>query len=260
MAGFSLRKGKKGKDHAQGEKHDTANQTSGEAVMSSKINEERIQVQTRFFSKFYSNDIEVKIAHTDDALLLSKRIRYQSYLNADFIEKNDERCLSDAFDGVPQTITFLGAFKGKTIATMRLVLDTKSHGLPMDKEGFTRDLSILRNRGRRLAETCKLAVIPEYQSQTTKGVIFALQRKMLWHAIDSGVTDLVIAIANKSVNFYRNVLLFEPIGEARSYGSLKVDRAFAYRLDLTTLKKRYFERYAGRPFDLHHFFFGPVAA
>jgi hypothetical protein len=112
------------------------------------------------------------------------------------------------------------------------------------------ELDSMRAAGRRLCEVAKLAVsdTAEASGASSSGALLHLFRlahlkaSRLEHA-----TDLVASVVPRHARFYRKVLLFEPIGEARSYGSVCGTTGVPLRLDLTTAEARYRERYDGRP-------------
>ncbi len=193
----------------------------------------------------------VKTSEEEDAV---KRIRYESYLEAGYIKENDERRYSDGFDDLEFTSKYLAFDNGNPFGTMRLVMDSKEFGLPVDKESFSESIKFLRDENRKLAEPSKLAFLPEYQNGIGN-FNFYMQKIMFLDAKRKGVDDLVIAVIPRHARFYEHFLFFERISDEKKYGTLGGIPAVCLRLDLTTFKEKMEERYKGQPFDLYHHFF-----
>lgn len=183
------------------------------------------------------------------------RIRYVAYRAEGYIPESPTGEYVDRFDDLDVVTTFLAIRSGVPFGTLRLVYDSPELGVPMDKEGFAEAIRPLRERGRRLAEVCRLAFLPDYWS-VSGGALLLLQRAMLWCAYGRGVTDLVITVNPRDVPLYERKLLFERLSGERPYESLIGAPGIALRLDIENLAERYQEKYAGRTFDLHAHFFG----
>lgn len=143
---------------------------------------------------------------------------------------------------------------GKTIVgTLTLVLDS-SFGLPVEQVCGP-EIQALRDEGRRLAEVIALAVHPDFRKHN---VMMYLYKVMFQYARAKQVTDICCAVTRHHIEFYRDVLLFEPLGGIMPYGPannlevqghvLNIAKAFSHSKDV----------YTAESFDanIHDFFFG----
>jgi hypothetical protein len=163
-------------------------------------------------------------------------------------------------DALPETTTFLAEARPRAttaLATLTLVPDSPL-GLPMDGD-CAGELAALRARGRRLCEVAKLAVAEGHEAVggLGRGILLHLFRLAYLKASRlEKATDMVVSVVPRHARFYEKVLLFRPLGEARSYGSVCGTTGVPLRLDLTSAPKAYFAKYGARRGDrnLYRFF------
>lgn len=201
-----------------------------------------------------SGKLQVRLAAGPAEVAAAQRIRYEAYRAQGYVQEDGDARLTDAYDDLPDTAIMVATQGARMVGTLRLVFDGAA-GLPMDHEGYADVLAPLRRAGRRLAEPCKLSLLPEYRN-FERFVVLDLKRLMLRVAESRDVDDLVIAVVPEHRAFYEQQLLFEPLSDCRPYHSLGELTSLALRLDLRTAQQRLWERYHGSAFDLHAHFYG----
>lgn len=160
----------------------------------------------------------------------------------------------------PDSRVFLGSqlnheAQRTPIYTISLFPDS-DEGLPMDN-GFKKQLDILRDKGRSIAEVGCLASNPSYRNGDMNIPMLG-NRIVVQYAIQYlDVDDLVVAVHPKHLWVYEDVLLLEKIGSISEYSYVKSNPAVAMKLDLRKMEKKYKMIYGAYPLekDLHHFFF-----
>lgn len=179
---------------------------------------------------FSQNDpVTVKQAETREELEAAYRLVHQSYVEAGYIDPHPSGLRVRAFEVLPQTATFVATENGEVIGTISLIVDSPL-GLPME-ESYRAEVSALRRQGRKIAEVSSLAVA---KGSRNLGIFVRLCKYMTLFAISVGVEDLCIAVSPEHAPFFKEVYLFETMGEVRSYSSTKDDPVQALRLDLNT--------------------------
>lgn len=183
----------------------------------------------------------------------------QGYIDPE-VEKNPIRMLKHHLNS--GSAVFIGKTKSQIAFTVSLFPDS-SIGIPMD-ELFKKDLDVLRNKGRRIAEVGCLATHPDHRSGN-QNILIHGNKIMLKYAMEElMIDDLVIIVHPKHVPIYKEVLLFEELvpGEVRSYSKVNHNPAVALTINLHEVKRKYLHSYSGFPkqFDLHHFVFNQTTS
>ena len=159
-------------------------------------------------------------------------------------------------DALPESTTFLAESKPQgaaPLATLTLIPDSPL-GLPMDGL-YGRELDALRAAGRRPCEIAKLVACVE-EKPGMELLLHLFKMAYLASRRLSDGTDFVITVNPRHEKYYRRLLLFEAIGETRSYDAVNGAPAVPLRLDLLTAEERYCEKFgrlSGRG-NLHAFF------
>ena len=192
------------------------------------------------------------MAQTRNELNQAFSLVYKEYFKAGYVKKAiSSKMLLSSYSLLPKTIVWIVKFNYTVVSTLTQVFDS-SLGLPLD-EVYKKELNELRSEGRSIVEISALAISRKYRRQNAYMPLF---RNMLHHVLSCEVTDLCIAVNPKHSTFYRDILLFEDIGEKKYYPKVNAP-SVALRLDLTTAEKR-FEQVYGQmkpEFNLHHYFF-----
>jgi len=169
---------------------------------------------------------------------------YKKYLAYDLIRPNEKEIFYTPYQALPESRVCLAHKIGseKITSTATIVIDNHL-GLPSDST-YPNELQNLRSQGRKLAEITCLAAERDFCYRN--GLLFVL-RLLYRYARQKGVTDFVISIHPKHRDFYEKIFLFEPIGPLRPYKNLYSAPAILERLDLTTVKERYYKIYGHFP-------------
>lgn len=140
----------------------------------------------------------------------------------------------------------------RVVGTLTLILDSPL-GLPLESV-CTEQVNALRSKGARLAELVALAVDPEFRRSN---VMMYLYKLAFAYARLKGVTDLCCAVTRHHVEFYRQVLLFEPIGHLKPYDLGNQMEVQGHVLNIKKGFERSREMYSEDSFEanLHDFFF-----
>jgi hypothetical protein len=173
---------------------------------------------------------------------------YQNYRIRDYIPPNSYGLRLTIFNAFPGTVTFVGVIRGEVIATVSLIPDTPV-GLPMD-EIYHDEVQALRDAGRQLVEVTMLAD-RRLSVHRSLAMVLALMKLVFDYAtLSLKSTDLCITVNPHHDRFYREYLLFTPLGGLRPYPSVSGNPAIARRLDLLRVE----EECQGRPVLLHRFY------
>ncbi|MCS6860018.1 MAG: hypothetical protein NZT92_06840 [Abditibacteriales bacterium] len=200
---------------------------------------------------FNENDpVTVKRAETREELEAAYRLVHQCYVEAGYIDPHPSGMRVRIFEVLPETATFIAVENGSVIGTMSLIVDSPL-GLPME-ESYGEELNALRRRGRKIAEVSGLAVA---KGSRNLGILVRLCRYTTLFAIGIGVEDLCIGVSPEHAPFFKEVHLFETMGEVRSYSSTKYDPVVALRLDLNTFPALCRAAYAGVDADANYYVF-----
>ena len=199
------------------------------------------------------DNVVIERATSADDLREAYALVHRVFLEQGFINPQMGGLRLRVFEALPEMATFVAKIEGKVIAVTSVVPDSIDLGLPSDK-CFLPELDSLRTAGRRISEITNLAVDPEYRNTP---VFFELTRCCFAHAMAHGCDDLFIAISPEHARFFEQVLLFEPMGEQRSYSAEIEDIVEGKRLNLQGLEERAIARDAVLREEalLHDFFY-----
>lgn len=140
---------------------------------------------------------------------------------------------------------------GILVGTLSIIVDSPL-GLPIE-ELCGMEVEQLRAQKHKLAEIIALAINPDFRDF----VVMHLYRMMFSYVAGKGVTDVVCSVVEKHHRFYRNALLFNPLGEAKEYGAANNEITQGHILNIKSAENRAKEAYSAIDFDadLHTFFF-----
>ncbi|MBA4388711.1 MAG: hypothetical protein C0404_12070 [Verrucomicrobia bacterium] len=219
-------------------------------MIADEVSAEMFDCPVTLAESFPREQYRVTVAHNRECRQRAWRLAYEIYRGMGYEPERESQMRIILQDALPETRTFLvEAYPqlDSPLATLSLVPDSPL-GIPMD-DNCGRELNALRRSGRRICEVVKLAV--RQRSEAFRGlettILFPLfQLAWLQAASLQDATDLVISVVPRHAVFYEKILLFETIGEARTYGSVSGTTGVPLRLDLTTAEARYAARYGAR--------------
>jgi N-acyl-L-homoserine lactone synthetase len=179
-------------------------------------------------------DITVRKAAAAGELEAIYRLRYKAYLEKGYISENPSKVMSDEWDELAETTHFVALQKGKIVGAVRLVPDSVT-GLPMERV-FPEEISLMRTRGRIIAEASTLVVDDNCSSYESK--LWIKLCKAVWQEAEAlTIDDLCIAVTESHLDFYRR-LLFETISSPKQYKSLNGILAYPLHVEIRQVRKR----------------------
>jgi hypothetical protein len=182
------------------------------------------------------------------------RLVYGVYLEKGYAKPCAEELWYGDHDALPDTTTFLVTRSGDDIAALTTVFDGVA-GLPA--EGlYGNELDNLRGRGRRLCEIVSLVNTEKVSARSFEILLHLFRAAFVTARHLERATDFMITVNPHHVPYYERVLLFERVGEEKTYSKVSGAPAVLMRLDLERASERYRERYASRSGrrNLHRFF------
>jgi GNAT superfamily N-acetyltransferase len=153
---------------------------------------------------------------------------YQAYTEVGLQAENEARIRFTKYHVVPTTKVFVAVFRPeltkpdferqnvnadkRVVGTLTLVLDS-SLGMPVEQV-CAPEIQDMRDRGSRMAEVIALAIDPQFRRHN---VMMYLYKIMFEYARLRGVTDICCAVTRRHIEFYRDILLFRPLGQLLPY-------------------------------------------
>ncbi len=193
----------------------------------------------------------IKIAEEFDEYCKAFRLVYQEYRASGYVNEDPRELHYNAWSLLPTTSLFVFKSFLNVIASLSLIRDSELFGLPVDSL-YHDEVNTLRRQGRVVAEIGALA---NTRARRWSNVVILLFKALYYYAHLAKIDDLVVMVNPKHARFYRQMLLFEPMGEARHYDKVGAP-AIPLRLELDKFADRLAEIYHDSDFetDLHAFF------
>ena len=187
-----------------------------------------------------SANVEYKIASSREERAGAFRLVYESYLRAGLGEPNVHGMRVTHYHLLPTTEVFVAICCEQTVFTVTLVGDGEL-GLPMEGV-YASEVESRRQQGLRIGEVSCLA---DRRSEFRRcfPVFLRLCRFTAQYAWRIGLHQLLVAVHPKHARFYKRFMDFEPIGEQRSYPSVRNRPAVAMMLDMVRLHRERTEAY-----------------
>jgi hypothetical protein len=181
------------------------------------------------------------------------------YIQEGYVNPAEHTCRYRILENhfLEETAVFIGKKNKEMVFTVSLFPDS-AHGLPMDRI-YKKDLDHLRTQGRRIGEVGCLATHPEFRDGS-QNILMHGNKIMLKYAMEYlHLDDLVITVHPKHALIYKEVLMFEEIGqgEIKAYPTVNNNPAIALRLNLHDVEEkcRHFYQDNSPETNLHHFLF-----
>lgn len=178
----------------------------------------------------------------------------EGYVNAQEISCPCRILKNHLFD---KTAVFIGKKNKKLIYTASLFPDSPDR-LPMDTI-FGKELDLLRAQGRKIGEVGCLATHPDVRDGSQNTLMHG--NKILFkYAMDHlQLDDLVITVNPKHAPIYKQLLLFDDLGngKVKAYPKVNKNPAVALRINLRQVKEVFRQCYGNNTpeTNLHHFLF-----
>lgn len=155
-----------------------------------------------------------KIARTHEEWLAAYRLAYENYLRKGLVSENVFGIRVTPYHLLPETTTFVSFQNHEQVATVTLIGDS-SEGIPMESI-FPKEVAKIRDSGATFGEVSSLASRPMATKEFLQ-VYLKLMRLMAQYARSVGMERFLIVVHPRHVPFYKRMMGFRVIGEARSY-------------------------------------------
>lgn len=188
--------------------------------------------------------LELRIAKTKDELSAAFRLLHDNYVRSGFMAPHESKMRLTPYHLLPSTTTLIACIGDKIVGTVSLVR-SGSFGTPLES---IYDISEYRKRGERIAEVSSLSVSSEYSGQHGK-ILFPLLNYLYTYSKNYfGVDYLAIAVNPAWWDFYRHILLFHELKNAKvsSYSFVNDAPAVGGILNLRTAPERYHAVYGSK--------------
>jgi hypothetical protein len=179
--------------------------------------------------------IRVKIASEREEFEQAFRLLAARYRNRGYDTPGSGEFRFTPFHALPGTVTFVAKDGERVAATLSLVPDNPTLGLPMESL-YGEEVGALRREEKGLAEVTSLAD-DGLGTREFLRVFSALIRLMFqYHVRVNGGDTWVITVNPRHRGYYSKVLGFEPLGPCRPYSAVRGHLAEAFVLDVDTMR------------------------
>lgn len=182
-----------------------------------------------------SRPIRVKIASERDEFEQAFRLVADRYKARGYETPGAGPYRYTPYHALPGTVTFVAKDGDRVVATLSLVPDNDTLGLPMESI-YGEEVASLRWEGRTLGEVTCLAEEGLNPREFLK-VFSALIRVMFQYHVRRGGDTWVITVNPRHRSYYTKVLGFVPLGPCRSYSSVGDAPAEAFYLDVDLMQE-----------------------
>lgn len=200
----------------------------------SAARDQRREIRLRKTRAMLNNPLDLavnySIARDQTSFEEAFNLVYDAYVKVGLQAENESRIRFTKYHLIPSTKVFVAVFRPellkpdfqrervndnkRVVGTLTLVADS-GLGIPMETVCGP-EVQAMRARGSRFAEVIALAIDPEFRKHN---VIMYLYRIMFEYARLKGLTDICCAVTKRHIQFYRDILLFRPVGEIHAYAA-----------------------------------------
>ncbi|MEW5788455.1 MAG: hypothetical protein AB1899_11445 [Pseudomonadota bacterium] len=236
------------------------------------VRDQRREIRLRKTRALLNNPLDLavnySIARDRSTIEESFHLVYQAYTEVGLQAENEARVRFTKYHVIPSSKIFVAIYRpeltkpdferthvddGKrVVGTLTLVRDS-GLGLPVESV-CAPEIQALREQGARMAEVIALAIDPEFRRHN---VMMYLYRVMFEFARLQGVTDICCAVTRRHIEFYRDILLFRPIGPLLPYAAGNGLEVQGHVLNIESAFDHSRATYSTAEFDanVHDFFF-----
>ncbi|MBK1617390.1 hypothetical protein CKO42_02750 [Lamprobacter modestohalophilus] len=234
-------------------------------------NERRREIRLRrtdLLSDKCEGSVTYKIATERQELERSFELVWDAYVKVGLQSPDSDPIRFTKYHLLPSTKVFIAIYRpellkdkpdysrlkepGEIVGTLTVVPDSEM-GLPME-EVCHESVQDLRSKDGNPAEVVALAVNPEYRRHN---VMMYLYKLMFEYANLTEVSDITCSVTKRHISFYQSMLLFQPMGELKTYSSANGLEVQCHRLNIEHGREVARDIYHDRHFDadLYTFFF-----
>ena len=183
----------------------------------------------------------VRIAETVEEYRQAFSLVQAEYHKVGYISPHPSNMYYNIWSLLPTTNIMIAKANSAIISTVAMIADTEEFSLPMDGE-YKKEVDVVRNKGRRTIVEVGANVTTSSQRWYNAPIL--MFRGIYHYCKIAGVTDLVIVINPKHVRFFSEIMMFEIIGEERTYRRMNLPGVAMHR-DMTTYDDLLRQGYAG---------------
>ncbi len=219
-------------------------------IISGPLSRSRITLQSNAL-----RNCTFKVAETKEELEAAYRLLYEVYLGGGHILPNKRKMRVHHAIFLPNTTTFICKKEERVVSTLSIVKDS-THGVPLDVM-FKDKTDQIRLKNESFAEIGGLATDPTFRNYNHNIFYHVVKLMFLYSAFHIGLDNLVMVTNPRRYWLYKNIFLFQEIGEERENPHVVNERSIAMRLDLKNFKENYLKVYKNKPAhkNMHHFLF-----
>lgn len=177
------------------------------------------------------------IAATGPMLDRVYSMRYRSYSNQGYVNKNSSQKFIDDYDVMPNCTSYLMYQNRKAVASIRACLYSPESDTPVPcMEIFKEELAQNIGFDSSFVEVNKFVVDPEFQRRGGKKARLLLFSSIVKETFDNDAKNVVIAVRPEHINFYK-MFYCKTISEVKVYPHLNFETVLMACTDLERAKK-----------------------
>lgn len=181
-----------------------------------------------------SRPIQVKIASDRDEFEQAFRLVSHRYRSRGYVDADGGTYRFTPHHALPGTVTFVAHDDDRVVATLSMVPDNATLGLPMESL-YGDEVKRLRDAGKVLAEVTCLAELGLRPHEFHSVFRSLIRLNCQYHVLNGGDT-WVIAVNPRHRGYYRKAFGFQPLGPVRAYPKVGHHPAEAFYLDVDGMR------------------------
>jgi hypothetical protein len=187
------------------------------------------------------DQVDYRLAETEDEKDAIYRLRYRAYLNEGAIESNRDRKVTDRFDDLPNSWIFGVYFDGVLASSIRISVASPEHPDTPSVAVFPDLLEPELNEGKIMVDPTRFVADPAREKRFPELPYMTL--RLAYAACGFFNADLGLAtVRAEHQAFYRRVFMHKPLSPPREYPGL-VKPICLMAVDYAAMRDKVFARY-----------------
>ena len=195
-------------------------------------------------------NLTFKIADTREELEAAFQLLHDRYVQSGYMDPHPSGLRVTKYHSLPSTTTLIAKWDDQVVGTVSMVRRS-SFGVPLES---IFDISSILATGERVLEVSALAIRPDFSGKHGQ-ILFPLIKFLIRYSLEYfGTKYFVIAVHPTWIDFYRAILLFQPLTKHNlvdTYSFVNGAPAVGGVLNLEQLKVDSIKVYAGEPPERH---------
>jgi len=164
-------------------------------------------------------------------------IRYRSYDDQGYIDKNNAQKFIDEYDDMSNCTSYLLCQGSRAVASIRACVYDPTNNIPVPcMEVFREELAQNIGLDNPFIESNKFVVDPKFQKRGGKKARFLLFSVIVKEAFEHDACNIVIAVRPEHINFYK-MFSFKTISKIKAYPLLNFETVLMVCTDLEWVNK-----------------------